>query len=248
MRLKKKWLDGRLPLLIGYVPQDLQKSIVLPAINKNHFYYDLVTDQKIIIDEQISKGFYYFGGAIIVLSLIISILTWEFSWFSIILMTIGFFFCLYAYIVPKKEVILNRKESLFTFPNWFLGKPHTILFSKTKAVWSSTGGTSGALGMDLMVKHPKGPKGTQIGMHTKGFEEDWSFMVWYMDKNRPLPPGDAFDIYREKDFKRRKSEGFPPPLYKSKVQMPEATPSQQIERNAYWLDKEHYGNSESAWY
>jgi len=36
--------------------------------------------------------------------------------------------------------------------------------------------------------------------------ESWSYWVWYMDKNRPLPPGTAFEPYREKDFKRRKAE------------------------------------------
>ncbi|MEB3373287.1 hypothetical protein SFC43_07725 [Bacteroides sp. CR5/BHMF/2] len=36
-----------------------------------------------------------------------------------------------------------------------------------------------------------------------------------MDKNRPLPQGDAFHPYREKDFLRRKAEGFPKPIYPS---------------------------------
>ncbi|WP_205741305.1 hypothetical protein, partial [Geofilum rhodophaeum] len=41
----------------------------------------------------------------------------------------------------------------------------------------------------------------------------WSFYVQYMDKNQTLPPGTAFDTYREKDFQRRKAEGFPEPKY-----------------------------------
>ena len=60
--------------------------------------------------------------------------------------------------------------------------------------------------------------------------EYWSFMVWYMDKNRPLPPGTAFDSYRQEDFERRKAEGFPKPLYSSEIPTPEATPEQQTER------------------
>ena len=51
-----------------------------------------------------------------------------------------------------------------------------------------------------------------------------------MDKNRPLPPGTAFDPYREADFERRKAEGFPKPLYGSIIETPEATPEQQAER------------------
>ncbi|MCD9615081.1 hypothetical protein LVK10_14440, partial [Tenacibaculum maritimum] len=61
-------------------------------------------------------------------------------------------------------------------------------------------------------------------------EENWSFMVWYMDKNRPLPPGSAFDAYREQDYQRRKAAGFPKPLYPSKIATPEATKEQQAAR------------------
>ena len=61
-------------------------------------------------------------------------------------------------------------------------------------------------------------------------EEFWDFVVWYMDKNRPLPPGTAFDPYREADFQRHKAEGFPKPLYGSIIETPEATPEQQAER------------------
>ncbi len=61
-------------------------------------------------------------------------------------------------------------------------------------------------------------------------DEYWSFMVWYMDRNRPLPPGTAFDPYRKKDFERRKTAGFPKPLYPSNIATPEFTKSQQKER------------------
>ncbi|WP_199912774.1 hypothetical protein [Aquimarina aquimarini] len=51
-----------------------------------------------------------------------------------------------------------------------------------------------------------------------------------MDQNRPLPPGTAFDAYREQDYERRKALGFPKPLYYSNIPTPEATPEQQAER------------------
>jgi len=51
-----------------------------------------------------------------------------------------------------------------------------------------------------------------------------------MDKNRPLPLGDAFDEFRERDFQHRKAEGFSKPLYPSKIETPEATVKQQAER------------------
>ncbi|QZE14225.1 hypothetical protein K4L44_17200 [Halosquirtibacter laminarini] len=51
--------------------------------------------------------------------------------------------------------------------------------------------------------------------------QSWSFCVWYMDKNRPLPLGTALDPYREKDYQRRLSEGMPEPLYPSFISTPE---------------------------
>ncbi len=87
-----------------------------------------------------------------------------------------------------------------------------------------------------------------MAMHAGGYENAWSFMVWYMDKNRPLPPGSAFDEYREIDFERRKAEGFPPPLFPSRFPIPEATPEQQAERNRYWRDEDYFGSSDTAWY
>ena len=68
------------------------------------------------------------------------------------------------------------------------------------------------------------------GFYPSTPQQDWSFYVWYMDKNRPLPPGTAFDEFREKDFERRKSEGFPKPLFESDLETPEATSEQQAER------------------
>jgi len=61
--------------------------------------------------------------------------------------------------------------------------------------------------------------------------EYWSFYVWYMDKNRPLPPGTAFDAYRKKDYERRKAEGFPAPLFESKIPTPEYNPGSDLSSN-----------------
>jgi hypothetical protein len=44
-------------------------------------------------------------------------------------------------------------------------------------------------------------------------ESDWSLYVWYMDKNRELPPGTAFDKFRRGDSLRRKMERSAKPLY-----------------------------------
>ncbi len=47
------------------------------------------------------------------------------------------------------------------------------------------------------------------------------------------------DPFREVDFRRRKAEGFPPPLFCSCIPTPEATPEQQAERDKYWKDEDY---------
>ena len=64
----------------------------------------------------------------------------------------------------------------------------------------------------------------------ESFIKHWSFYLWYMDKNRPLPPSSIFNEFRQQDFERRKAAGFPKPIYKSNIKTPEATKTQQAMR------------------
>ncbi|MCC8170562.1 MAG: hypothetical protein LIP00_02005, partial [Parabacteroides sp.] len=54
----------------------------------------------------------------------------------------------------------------------------------------------------------------------RGEAKELSFFLWYMDRNRQLPPGKRLDPYRVKDFLRRESEGFPKPLRYAPIKMP----------------------------
>lgn len=105
-----------------------------------------------------------------------------------------------------------------------------MLFEKVEFAYS-TGGEDGVGGFMLQTIRPNKWKTFDIYTIFGGdCYEDMSFITWYMDKNRPLPPGDAFDPYRQQDFERRKAERFPKPLYPSKISTPEATKEQQAER------------------
>ena len=173
--------------------------------------------------------------------------------FSMICLILIVFGLILQFTIPKKEIILDRVNGLFTFPGFMWHKGYTIPFEKAKVGWVGTGGISGALKMELVVDQPdRKLQGTNLYAHTSTYYEVWSFYVWYMDKNRPLPPGDAFDPYRGKDFLRRKAEGFPPPLYKSYIPTPESTPEQQAEREQYWTDEQYTEKFEreegSEWY
>ena len=139
---------------------------------------------------------------------------------------------IYYFTKPPKETILNRLDGLVTIPG-ALYQPNITMPFKTLIFVFSTGGEDGLGAFKLEAIRPNN---YTFAMFNGGYGcyHDISFYTWYMDKNRPLPPGEAFDAYREQDFERRKAEGFPKPLYPSNVPTPEATPEQQAERDQHW--------------
>ncbi|MDE1206474.1 hypothetical protein [Tenacibaculum larymnensis] len=140
------------------------------------------------------------------------------------------FFLIYGLTKPKKEQILNRKDGLITMTGFFWQKNITMPFKKAEFAYS-TGGENMVGAFILEVIRPnKWQTFDSFGYGGKECYESMSFITWYMDKNRPLPPGEAFDPYRQQDFERRKAAGFPKPLYPSKISTPEATKEQQAER------------------
>ena len=66
MGFKKKWLDGRLPFLIGYTPSDLNKEIVKALSGEKLTHYEIATNEKLIRDTQVSPANYYMGWSIMV--------------------------------------------------------------------------------------------------------------------------------------------------------------------------------------
>ncbi|QZT36877.1 hypothetical protein K5X82_16820 [Halosquirtibacter xylanolyticus] len=130
-----------------------------------------------------------------------------------------------GYYLRKKEFILNRIDGTITFPGWLWMKNHTMPFSEVTFIRDEK--------FALLIIRPLHP----LIMANINFSfdcfKDISSIVWYMDKNRPLPPGSAFDPYRQEDFDRRRIDGFPPPLYESYVPTPE--PSREHEK-----EKMHY--------
>ena len=148
--------------------------------------------------------------------------------------TLALIFCIYYYFsLPQKEKIYDRLAGTITFPG-FMREPNiTMPFANMLHVYTTGDDRGlGAFRLDI-VRPTRGVSSVLIG---NDCYHSMSFITWYMDKNRPLPPGTAFDPYRKADFERRKAEGFPPPLYPSRVPTPEATPEQQKEREQFWRD------------
>ena len=130
--------------------------------------------------------------------------------FLILYFLIGILYIVYHYTHPPKKIILDRLNGIITFPGVFYGKPITMPFDKVLAALKLNGKNGP---VSLGFYHHK-ILATDIDLdHTP--IKSWSFIVWYMDKNRPLPPGKVFDPYRKRDYERRKAEGFPEPLYES---------------------------------
>ncbi len=142
-------------------------------------------------------------------------------------------FWLYSFIKPTKRLILDRVTGKMTYPSYGFAPHMTLTFKKATVYSNITPGPDGMLmGTKLQARNPydrSALRGT-YDLADADPEEWWSYFVWYMDKNRPLPPGKAFDPYRAKDFERRKAEGFPKPLFESNIPTPEATKQQRAER------------------
>ena len=143
--------------------------------------------------------------------------------FSIIFFIIGSFSFLHYYKYSKKLLVLDRLNGMVTYPGFLFSKPCSVPFDELLASVASFANA----GASLVFYHYNGITGTSISAEDYKPSGNWSFIVWYMDKNRPLPPGEAFDPYRKKDFQRRKAEGFPPPLYPSYIDTPEDSESQK---------------------
>ncbi len=157
-----------------------------------------------------------------------------FGFFVYILSCISFvFFTVYYFTKPNKEELLNRRDGLVTMPGFYWQKNITIPFKDCLFAYS-TGGEDGTGAFRLEAIRPTESWFNTFAEFNLGFGHCYaamSFICWYMDKNRPLPPGTAFDAYRERDYQRRKAAGFPYPLYPG-ITTPEATKAQQKERMA----------------
>jgi hypothetical protein len=171
------------------------------------------------------------GGAFLLLFLafILPIIT-AFQIIASIIMFLGFlFFAIYYFTMPQKECLFNRADGLVTFPGFMWHKNITMSIHKVLFAMSSPSMQGGGA-FNLQIVRPD--KTYSLWLCTLGMScyEDLSFFLWYMDKNRPVPPGEGFDKYRDKDFRCRKAEGFPKPLFDSEFPTPEATEEQQKER------------------
>lgn len=135
----------------------------------------------------------------------------------LVIFCIGLFLVIYSIKGPEKKVIFNRLNGMVEIPGILWGKPKLIHFDDLQVILGYDDSPSLALG----IRRPK-KKLFDIFMPTiplatlsNDAHATWSLLVWYMDKNRPLPAGSALDPYRNIDEQRRATENHPDPIYQA---------------------------------
>ncbi len=230
-----------------YTPNwiDLKKEYLL-GDNPDYKY----VDEKYLIEDETNSqrtsilfaaGFllFIFGGLFINFK---SYNTFEYVLFGIDL-ALALTLIVYSFFCPSYIYIYNRLDGTVTLPlMWGMGS-WTIPYKKLIyiKVMSRLGDTS------LGVVHPK-PWTINRGRGT--VEREISMYTWFMDKNRPLPPGSAYDKFRELDYQRRKAEGFQEPLYPSDFEITEETKEQEKEKREFkYVTLDTFEReTESVWY
>lgn len=122
------------------------------------------------------------------------------------------------------DLIFDRMNGTVTFPYLRFASPATIPFTDI------IGSPNFKEGYSMNIQHPCFILNTGMSLkhniateeeaeqlvestYKKVRERQWSFYSAYMDRNRPLPPGEVFDRYRHDDLIRLLKEGLPRPLY-----------------------------------
>lgn len=111
----------------------------------------------------------------------------------------------YVFKRPKKRLkIWDRENGTVTLPPRFWGEHEVVPFKDLKVRQIRNLGSYVNFTV-LAAYRPSDNQPIEFGL-LQDNEKDWAFFCWYMDKDRPLPPGEVFDPYRERDDARRKRE------------------------------------------
>ena len=209
------WKTNYFPHIILEYPQEKNKMCKENGITR-------ADDQFYIVDKSLYTGkmYMYIGLFFLIFAFFGAFSRDAFEipgvFFLILYFLTGILLIVYQYTHPPKKIILDRLNGIITFPGVFYGKPITMPFDKVLAALKLNGKNGP---VSLGFYHHK-ILATNIDLDYSP-KSSWSFIVWYMDKNRSLPPGKLFDPYRKRDYERRKAEGFPEPLYESWIGNPE---------------------------
>jgi len=105
----------------------------------------------------------------------------------------------------KATFEFNRKNHTVTFPRGLLGKGKTLPFSEVKLIIKHrlspyVGPVKGAYYSHLRSKDDS-VTSHDLDMNVPT-AESWSWILWYMDRHRVLPPSEVLDSFRIRDAQR----------------------------------------------
>ncbi len=207
-------------------------------------------DEKYLIEDETNSQREYFLFASGLLSFMLIGLFIDFKDHSIsdfilygLHLVVVLFLFIYGFFHPSYIYIYNRFDGTVSLPlMWGMGS-WTIPYKKLIYIESMSrlGATN------LAIVHPK-PWAVNRGQGT--VDGGISMHAWFMDKNRPLPPGSAYDKFRELDYQRRKAEGFQEPLYPSDFLIMEETKEHEKEKKEFkYVTLDTFEReTESEWY
>jgi len=161
--------------------------------------------------------------------------------FDILIILVTFFGFVFPFIIliinciqnPNRNFVYDRIKGTLTMPsNWFMwnNKTVTIPLKQVRYLIRPVVGPFGGVTIKIIFPKYKNPThllNITFGSHgmmdlrqlsNRAIRSELSVINWFMDRNRPLPPGLLFDPYREEDYLRRREEGFPFPLYETKLE------------------------------
>ncbi len=210
----KKSFSNTLKHIISDIPN--------PA-NLSQFSYTKVSHEMIVMKTDFSKKKRLKANLIIffiivVLGFLLSLINKEpgYSWilpYLIIFVLPPFlFFSIYSYIIiisGESEMILNRLKGTVRIPCGILKKPIEKPFNEAIAFY----GSATNYGNYYIGLRFQGYGRGAILSNSPNLPGEWALFLWYMDKNRPLPPGNAFADFRKIDAARLRAAGHPEPLY-----------------------------------
>jgi hypothetical protein len=226
-RKREKEMPENIILELGILSTPLRIDKEDVANYDSNVYY--VNDEQIVFDNsnRVQPVFLFFGIGLFVPSMVGIISSGDFldfennKYLSLCILPLSFVLFYFAFGNIRKRFVFDRLKGTVKYPDlWF--RYRTIPFAEAHFITREL--NIGAVFLGIL--HKNNVSWSNLTVSDRSVYNLWSTLVWYMDKNRPLPPGTAFDPVRQSDYERRKKEGFPPPLYPSYI--PETEVSEDL--------------------
>ncbi len=187
-----------------------------------------VDDDYLVIDMQHNTVNVILGVFLLSVSILLTVMYQSDILESFLLPSPLYILSLYMFMLAGRSsskllIIFDRVRGLVQLPQvaWFPVRLFHFSELKVKAFDNNPAMLGTYSSHSALESLFLGLGGVLLPIFSRDIVSQWSFYVWYMDRNRPLPFGTAFDKYRDRDYERRKLAGFLPPLFPSDITIAE---------------------------